>query len=579
MRRGLAVRLLLRCGLFLSALLGISSVAHASLVFELTTGDNATRTQRLTVDSNKCPSEGPISAYVGGVVRNTSGSTVTNATVSLSGLNGNVFFAGGQAATQYLGSIAPGQRIAVFWYTRFGCNTGLAATPTVTMASSAGIQSRNLNLIIQRAISANAGGQVMSSQLGAGAIVGQTIYFDADYDFGGTDAGDEYWLQPAGGGGFNAACFRLAGSEIVRSNLAAAPVGLRDRLYVVQPSRQPGNNYFISVRYYYEYLCAGQSTVARPYAVQTSGTQIKYTGNFDGLSSIAISFPGATNPFTITKTVSESSGFVGVGGDLTYTVTITNPSTHSAILPQIQDVLPSGMAFVGLTANSDVTSANSSSLPSAGATGTLDFIGRIGQSYMLPPGGAVTLQYTATRPSIEGDFTNSARGVFGGATTPTAQVTYTSAVLRPLTVSKVSSIYSDPVNGSGNPFAIPGSTIQYAILVTNPNEAPIDSDSIIVSDDAPSNAKMCLLDIAGGGSGPVLFVDGADPSGLTYDYSSLSSPSDDLEFSADDGASWDYTPVLDGDGCDTAITDFRVRPGGAFAASSSFTLRVRFVVE
>ena len=36
---------------------------------------------------------------------------------------------------------------------------------------------------------ANAGGRVISSTLGPGAIVGQTIFFDANYDFGGTDAG------------------------------------------------------------------------------------------------------------------------------------------------------------------------------------------------------------------------------------------------------------------------------------------------------------------------------------------------------------------------------------------------------
>lgn len=571
-------RFLVRFGLFVTAFAGMASAAQANLVFELTTGNNTTRTQRLTVDSNKCPSQGPSSAYVGGVITNASGSTLTDASVSLSGLNGDVYLAGGQTPSQQLGTMAPGQSIAVYWFTGFNCTSGANATPTISMSSSAGVQSINLNLIIQNAISANAGGQVISSQLGAGAIVGQTIYFDADYDFGGTGTGDEYWLQPAGGGNFNAACFRLVGSEITRSNLDAAPVGLRDRLYVVQLSKQPGNSYFISVRYFFEYLCAGQSTVARPYAVQTSGTQIKYTGNFDGLGSISISFPDATNPFTITKTMSETSGFAGVGGDLIYAVTITNPSTQTAILPQIQDVLPSGMAFVALTADSEVTSANSSLLPASGDTGTLNFIGRRGQSYLLSPGGSVTLRYTATRPAAAGDFTNSARGIFGSATTPTAQVTYTSLVLRPLTVSKVSSVYSDPVNGAGNPFAIPGSTIEYAILVTNPNAAAIDSDSIIVADDAPSNAKMCLLDIADS-SGPVLFVDGADTSGLTYDYSSLSSGSDDLEFSADNGASWTYTPILDGDGCDTSITDFRVRPGGAFAASSSFTVRVRFVIE
>lgn len=569
---------MLRSVMWVAAFFGMASAAHANLTFDLRTGDNTTKTQELTVDSNKCPAEGPTSAYVGGLVTNSSSSTITDASVTLNGFNANVYLASGQTATQFLGTMTPGQSIAVYWFTGFGCASGATATPTVSMTSSAGNQAVSLNLIIQSAISANAGGKVTGSQLGAGAVVGQTIYFDADYDFGGTSSGDKYWLQPAGGTSFNAACFRLVGSEITRSNINAAPVGLRNRLYVVQPDKQPGNNYFISVRYYFEYLCAGQSTVARPYAVQTSGTQIKYTGNFDGAGAVTISFPGATNPFTISKTVSEASGFAGSLQDLTYTVTITNPSPHTAILPQILDILPNGMAFVGLTTDSEVTAENSSAIPARGATGTLDFIGRRGQSYLLPPGGTLTLRYVTTRPAEVGEYTNSARGAFAGAATPTARVTYTSLAVRPLTVSKVSSVNRDPVNGVNNPYAIPGSTIEYSILVMNPNEAAIDRDSVIVTDNIPLNAKMCLVDF-NGNPGPLAFEDGATNSGLVYSYSSLSSALDDLEFSNDDGASWTYIPAPDNDGCDAAITDFRVQPTGAFAASSSFTIKVRFLVK
>lgn len=566
-----------RTGLILAAFFGIASAAHAQLGFELRTGNNATKSQQMTVDSNKCPNEGPTAAYVGGLVRNNSGSTITNASVSLTGLNGNVFLAGGQPASQYLGTLTPGQSIAVFWFTGFGCTSGASATPTVAMTSSAGTQSVGLTLTIQTAISANAGGQVIGSQLGPGAVVGQTIFFDADYDFGGTGAGDEYWLQPSGSQNFNAACFRLVRSVITNSNLNAAPVGTTNLLKLVQPNKQAGNNYFISVRYFFEYQCAGQSTTARPYAVQTSGTQIKYTGNYDGTGSVSINFPGATNPFTITKSVSESGGFIGTNGNLTYTVTISNPSIHSAIMTQITDVLPSGMSFVALTADSEVTAANSSEIPNAGATGTLNFIGRRGQSYALPPGGSITLKYTVSRPTAAGTFTNSARGVFGSATTPTVQATYTSSAIQPLTVTKVSAVFSDPVNGTTDPLAIPSSTIEYTILVTNPNPAAVDTDSVIVTDNAPPEAKMCLNGIGGGG--PVAFNDGSPTSGLSYSYLALADLTDDLEFSSDNGLSWAYIPTLDGDGCDAAITNFRVVPSGAFAGSSSFSLRVRFIIR
>lgn len=559
------------------ALFGMASAAHATLSFDLRTGDNSTRTQKLTVDSNKCPSQGPTAAFVGGMVTNTSGSTITSASVTLTGLNASIFLAGGQSTTQYIGSLAAGESIAIYWFTGFTCTENAIATPVVTMTSSAGIQSAPLTLIVKHAISANAGGQVIGSQLGPGAVVGQTIYFDADYDFGGTVAGDEYFLQPSGGQNFDAACFRLVGSEIIGSNVNAAPVGTTNRLYVVQPNKQSGNGYFISVRYYFEYLCAGQSTTARPYAVQTSGTQIKYTGNFDGTGSVSISFPGATNPFTIEKSVSETVGVLGTSGNLTYTVTISNPSAHDSILGEIVDTLPTGMAFVALTADSDVTLANSSATPSAGATGTVRFVGRRGQSYALAGGGSVTLKYTVTRPTTIGVYTNSAQGVFGAATTPVAQATYSHVAPQPLSVTKVSAVISDPFNGSAEPKAIPGALIEYVITVSNPSIVPADLDSLVIVDDTPLKTKMCQLDVSS--PGPLTFLDGTVASGLTYVFTALSNGSDDVEFSNDDGATWTYTPTPDADGCDSAITNFRVRPSGVFLAGGSFTLRTRFIIE
>ena len=566
-----------RLFLLFIATIGFASPALASLSFELRTGISATGNQTLSIDSNKCPVEGPTSAFVGGLVTNNGGSAVSNAVASINGLNGNVFLTGGQAASQTIGTLNAGESIAVYWFVGYSCSTGAVVTPTISMTSSAGTQSAGLTLTIKSAISANAGGNVIGSLLGPGAVVGQTIALDIDYDFGGTGAGDEYFLQPSGSQDFNAACFRLIGTEITASNLNAATLGQMNRLYFVQPSAQPGNNYNISVRYFFEYLCAGQSTSARPYAVQSSGTKNKYTGNFDGAGAVAISFPGATNPFTITKSVSESAAFVGATGNLIYTVTITNPSNFTAILGSIVDVLPPGMSFVALEADSDVTLANSSATPSNGAAGTLEFKGLKGQSYLVPANnGSVALKYSVSRPPDAGDFTNSAQGVFGLATTPVATATYNQSVPIPLAVTKTSVIVSDPVRGGTNPLAIPMAVIDYTIEVTNPNAAAIDEDSLYVTDSAPPNAKMCLADI--GGNGPVEFANGAPTSNLTYTYLTLLDLTDDLDFSEDDGATWDYEPALDGDGCDENISDFRINPAGAFAGNGSFKLNVFFII-
>lgn len=154
--------------------------------------------------------------------------------------------------------------------------------------------------------------------------------------------------------------------------------------------------------------------------------------------------------------------------------------------------------------------------------------------------------------------------------------TFCTPQLPDLSVTKISSVLSDPVNGSTNPKAIPGALVEYLITVSNTGAGFTDADSVIVLDDGPADAKMCLISA---GTGPVIFTDPSSNTGLTYNYASIGSTTDDIEFSNNDGASFAYTPVADADGCDTAVTDFRLTPSGAMAGNSAFTLRVRYIVE
>ena len=145
-----------------------------------------------------------------------------------------------------------------------------------------------------------------------------------------------------------------------------------------------------------------------------------------------------------------------------------------------------------------------------------------------------------------------------------------------LTVSKVSSIIADPVNGSTNPKAIPGATVEYLITVTNIGADSAFQDSVSVRDDGPADARMCLISRAGG---PVIFNDPGSNSGLSYTFANLGSATDNVEFSSDDGATFSYTPVDDGTGCDANITNFRVNPDGTFAGGGNFTITVRYEIE
>jgi hypothetical protein len=561
-------------GLLLAALLAQPAAASS---FTLRTGNNAASSQTMTIDSNQCATAGPRAMYVGGVVT-AGGSAETNVTVSISTPTNGFFLAGGQQQTQTIGSLAAGASAGAYWFIGYGCTVNAATTVTVTITSSAGTTTRNITLTAKTAISANAGGNVASSTLGAGAVVGQTIYFETTYDFGGSDTGDEFMFQPSGAQAFNAGCFRMVGSRVMASNIAPVTVGTTNTLYFVQTQKQAGNGYTATIRYFFEYQCANTTTTARPYAMQTSGNSLKYTGNYDGSGSISISFPGATNPFTITKTQDRSYAIGGTTSTVKYTVTISNPSAYASRISRIVDTLPSGASFAAIDAASQVTAANSSSVPSAGATGTITFFGKQDVSYQIAAGGSVTLVYTVTMPAAAGSYANSAQGYFGQATTPAATVTFTVHDPAPITVIKASQPWSDPVSGTTDPLAIPGAYVHYTITVANPAVYPIDADTLVVIDGTPANLAMFVNGLLSG-SAPVLFQDGATSSTLTVTYADLASSTDDIDFSNDGGTTWTYTPVPDGTGFDSAVTNFRIRPKGTMAASSSFSLIVRYKVS
>jgi hypothetical protein len=144
-----------------------------------------------------------------------------------------------------------------------------------------------------------------------------------------------------------------------------------------------------------------------------------------------------------------------------------------------------------------------------------------------------------------------------------------------LSITKVSSLISDPVNLANNPKAIPGALVEYLISVANNGTDATDANSVVVVDNGPADAKLCQISRAGG---PVVFADPGG-SGLTYSFASLASVGDSLEFSNDAGVNWTHVPTADAQGCDPSVTSFRVRPDGGLGAGRSFTLRVRYIIE
>jgi uncharacterized repeat protein (TIGR01451 family) len=142
-----------------------------------------------------------------------------------------------------------------------------------------------------------------------------------------------------------------------------------------------------------------------------------------------------------------------------------------------------------------------------------------------------------------------------------------------LMVSKISQVLSDPVNGGLNPKSIPQSIQQYTVTVTNSGPGAVDAASLVITDAIPAATTMY---VATGGGDPVLFTNGTTPSGLSYNYATAVTYSNQ----PGGGPPFNYVPTPDANGFDAAVTGFRVAPTGSMSAASggnnpSFTLRFR----
>jgi parallel beta-helix repeat protein len=172
----------------------------------------------------------------------------------------------------------------------------------------------------------------------------------------------------------------------------------------------------------------------------------------------------------------------------------------------------------------------------------------------------------------------------GGSTSEFGGVTTVRALVPIILVSKTTVTESDPVNLLANPKAIPGAVVLNVISAVNTGPGSADVDALTMTDPIPVNTAVFVGDLAGAGSGPVEYADGSTPGGMNYTFGGLADLTDDLEFSSDGGATWNYVPVPDAIGFDPAVTHLRVVPTGAFAASDgvnhpSFSVSFKTRVE
>jgi uncharacterized repeat protein (TIGR01451 family) len=433
----------------------------------------------LTLDSNKPSGSGPNAAYVQFRVTNTSGSTQLGVFVTLSGFANGITLAGGQSAQQYLGALAPGESRDIYWFMEYPRVHYRVAGLTATVTTNSGLTaSATRNVRTYPMISAGTGGALVTQSLSGQGALGATVFMDVQYSFGQGDLGDTYNLQPAGNTVFDARCFQLVGTEVLASAIPAIPAGARNQQYFKHTSSisQGGNNNLVTMRFAYRLRCVGTSTTAQPYASQLSGTQLKYSGNYetDGTGGIVVTFPSGVNAFTVSKRSSPAQ--LVAGGTVTYTITVRNTGSSAAFVDSIVDVLPGGVTYTGLSATSGINTINSSDYPNAGASGTIKFRGYPGSSYTINAGDSLRLIYTVSVPSTPGQYINTANAYAGLAVAGTAT--------SPVTVGQ-----ADVSLGKTGPTTVAtGDTIVY--VLTTANAGPTLALNVVVRDTLPAGVTF-----------------------------------------------------------------------------------------
>ena len=226
------------------------------------------------------------------------------------------------------------------------------------------------------------------------------------------------------------------------------------------------------------------------------------------------------------------------------------------------------------TTGAGVTVANASTPIYLGAAGMIYSFNE------LPSGTTNLIYYTSGMACTNayGASTTVLPTVIGGTVTPALGDNISCTITnnpKPnkanLTITKSSTLISDPVNGTTNPKMIPGAIVEYAITVTNAGTGPVDANTITIIDPIPTTLGSYVLGTA------VTYVDTlGSGSTISCPYATCVS----WTKTAGGSTGWGATLTPDGSGFDDAITGLRIIPSGTMPAAvaggqPSFTIRFR----
>ncbi len=427
---------------FLVALLACSSVTSAQQII-------LTSQEKFWVDANNCGASGPVGAWLSFTINNNTGSSLNNVKVTFSGFTGSHphLFKHPKDTFRTFSSIAPGQKIPVYYYIDYSLVCG-AGTPydnksanysiTVTSSSHATVV-RNGTISTGDLLSANAAGIATSSTLSSSNIfVGQQFTQTVIYTFGNNS---DLFFQPISAANFPDHQIRLIDSRITAvSGGVTGLLNMSDSLHFPNAS-VPGGGGSITVEYSWKSIGLNNPVTIRPYAAAKSGQKYKYSG----LSASTI-IPASTMGLSVQKTVNPSflitpTTDAGFGnGIVEWTVQLINSTSNPIAVNKILDsIVPCMTMAMPIAPTSQISLANSESVPLVGTNNWVSWIGKDAGSvtleqYQVPANSTINLVYRSnvSNCSSPSDHYNFARGQIEGINTNNASAKLTIGCVNPI---------------------------------------------------------------------------------------------------------------------------------------------------
>jgi len=279
---------------------------------------------------------------------------------------------GGAAdATRYIGNLAPGQNVSVFWMLTYPNPYTGPSSPDVTYPIAIWSSQVNgcsvldtHNLTTQKTISAEANkllGTVTvdppSGIVSVGNIIRVTV---TGFNLGTIGSQGDVWFQPVGNGDFSPACFRLVKTEVYLQSLANnnkcsggyGAMPYINRLYFSGIGDSKCYSANVSSDYVKYYFVALQecTTTMKVYQEAASGNQEKYAGDY-GVAGATLTTTSQGGGVTLDKSVSPLSG--GANTVFTWTINYTNNTNYPVGDPQtgsglviIDEAIPANTTYV-----------------------------------------------------------------------------------------------------------------------------------------------------------------------------------------------------------------------------------------